>query len=336
MKVCIFGGQYGSEGKGAVSEFWSGSCRDHKHLIAAGENSPNSGHTCSKGKTRNIPACSFFATEVLLGPDSVIDLQALAEDILAINTFQQRVVPIYIHEHAAFLRQEHIDAERGNYGVVQRISSTGSGSGAARSDKYIERLDGAVIGSPFNAGLLQTFIESGSVRLLTRSQYLAYISHNAIVDWIFECSQGVLLDTCWGIYPFVTSRSTLPRVAIARNVLDRLKWTYAGVYRTYPIRTGGPSGPTGGKELSFEELGVQREIATVTKRTRRIFEWSLDDFMLSCMMSRPDIFYITHLDYLPHEDLTQWLDDSGAGNEIGKLPVYGSTQAGIFNQRRIL
>ena len=157
---------------------------------------------------------------------------------------------------------------------------------------------------------------------------------------IFECSQGTLLDTNFGVFPFCTSRSTLPRVAIERNGLGWIDWEYAGVYRTYPIRTGGPSGPTGGDELDWKYLGVKPEIATVTKRVRRIFEFSEKDFCKSLSLNRPDYLMFTFLDYIGIDDLKnkndqlafeEWLDFYNIG-EVRRFPVFISNKTGVFEE----
>lgn len=297
IKTCVFGGHYGSEGKGSLAEYLASNITGK--IIVAGENSPNSGHTCSKGKTQNIPASSFWADAVLLGPDSVIDSAVLNADLSQLSSKLEQPPMVYIHQNAAWMEDKDKRLEEG-CGIIKRVSSTGSGSGGARFKKQFYRMMNATIG-----GVLQSQDEVnatfgvGRVSLLNHSQYLSFIETYAQTHyWIFECSQGALLDINWGIYPYCTSRTTQPRVAIERNGLGGMEWRYAGVYRTYPIRTGGPSGPTGGGETSCKTIGVPDEIASVTKRIRRIFEFSSDDFRLSLTINRPDIVAFTHLDYL--------------------------------------
>lgn len=303
MRACIFGGHYGSEGKGSLAEYLLkqriSQCRPaHTMTIVFGENSPNSGHTNSVGKTRNIPVSSFYADAVILGPDSAIDVDVLAVDLCNVNSYRalksRKPLPVYIHENAALVCPRHKDDESR---LVQAISSTGTGSGAARAEKYFSRLSKTVIGTAHKCA--QVFGLPVGVTFLNTTQYLELLERLAPHDWLFECSQGTLLDTNFGIYPYVTSRSTLPRVAIERNSLSGFgKWEYYGLYRTYPIRTGGPSGPTGGAETSFAALGVPDEVATVTKRVRRIFDFNLEDFVTSVKLSRPNHVAFTHVDYL--------------------------------------
>lgn len=325
MKLCVFGGQYGSEGKGSAAEHLILGARHlgenqklDRKLIALGENSPNSGHTCSLGKTRNIPASAYFADTVILGPDSAVYIEVLQEDLQSIRKATGKAPRIYIHEHAAIVCEADAQAERVS-GVVSRISSTGSGSGFARMRKAFQRMDDSVVKSRS----WQFFADLGfEVFIISRFAFLKLLQDVQQEDCIFECSQGALLDVNWGVYPYVTSRSTIPRTAIDRNGMSTMPWVYCGVYRTFPIRTGGPSGPTGGKEITFASIGVDDEIATVTKRTRRVFEFSRDDFYLSLHLTRPSMVFFTHLDYIAvkPDDLDGfmgWYREAVNGTKVG-------------------
>ena len=310
MKTCIYGGQFGSEGKGSIAEaiikknradLWANSEPGKQpKLIVFGENSPNSGHTNSVGKTRNIPVSAFFADAVIMGPDSVISPECLINDLIAVTNYRASVgnntpFMIYIHWNAAVSRPGDGQMETD---MVKRVSSTGSGSGYARHVKCFYRNLDSVVG---NSSYLKDEVEAAgfqNVAVLNTNQYLSLIENAVDCDWLFECSQGSLLDVNFGYFPFVTSRSTLPRVAIERNGLGDFDWEYIGVYRTFPIRTGGPSGPTGGEEIEFKDINVADEIATVTKRKRRIFTFSDHDFYTSLRLNRPNVIAFTHLDYL--------------------------------------
>ena len=315
----VYGGQYGSEGKASAAEFWANRLKADKHeLMIIGENSPNSGHTSSKGATKNIPASSFWADLVVLGPDAVVDPEILLRDWELVGR-----KPLYIHENAALLIPECKGQEAD---LVSRISSTGSGSGMARSRKFINRFQDSVV---------RDYKFPDGIEVLSRDAYMDLFREHSYTAKIMECSQGALLDTNFGVFPYVTSRSTLPRVAVERNGLGHLPWQFAGVYRTYPIRTGGPSGPTGGDELEWRYLGVPAEIATVTKRTRRVFEFSTKDFCRSLALTRPDHIMFTFLDYLGVSDLSdirdfeEWLSFYDI-DEVKRMPVWASNKTGQF------
>jgi len=344
MKICVFGGQYGSEGKGSATEWlaqqrscfggwksWdSGSHIDDKRtrLIVAGENGPNSGHTCSLGKTRNIPAASFYADVVMLGPDTVISWDALLLDLDSLSQ-AGRFPQFIIHENAAISHMGDGDIEKAN-NLVHRIASTGSGAGYARMQKSFARMSTNVIRG------VKPPINRDDIRYVNSDTWLEMVEYHRNDHWLFECSQGVMLDVNFGRYPYVTSRTTLPRVAIERNGLGSLDWQYFGVYRTFPIRTGGNSGPTGGEELKWEDIGVEPEIATVTKRTRRVFAFSSLDWSRSRMLARADATMFTHLDYIKagQDDVTcfkGWVELQGIDNlghtflsdKLGKFTYHG-------------
>ena len=337
MKICIYGGQYGSEGKGSLAEYLINTRRDHssRELIAFGENSPNSGHTCSLGKTRNLPAAAYFAGVVVMGPDSALDEDVLFQDLVAIRKARGGATPrVYLHEHASIVDEDCIGQESSS-GIIKSISSTGSGSGASRAFfKQFLRQPNAVIGKgKFN---LARFADAGfEVTMVGREKYMTMVSQALTHDCVFECSQGTLLDNNWGIYPYVTSRPTLPRVAIERNGLGQLIWQYAGVFRTYPIRTGGPSGPTGGAEITFSDIGVEDEIATVTGRKRRVFEFDYGDFNLSLALNRPHMVAFTHLDYIPIapssiQTFREWLHDQTDSVPVHEVELLLSSSTGQF------
>lgn len=319
----IYGGQYGSEGKASAAEFLVKNAKERGDKVTVvGENSPNSGHTCSKGATKNIPATSYFANNIFLGPDAVIDIDVLLKDWESVGK-----KPLFIHENAAVLNDQSKAKESD---LVKRISSTGSGSGMARERKFIERQSDAIIKGKLNCGGIHVVDSDEWMNILKQ----AYIQSSMFL----ECSQGSMLDTNFGVYPYCTSRSTLPRVAVERNGMGWIPWKFAGVYRTYPIRTGGPSGPTGGKELTWESLGLPPEIATVTKRIRRVFEFSTHDFCRSIELNRPDVIMFTFLDYIGITDLDgdlteffRWLEFNDI-EQVKRFRVYVSNSTGKFRK----
>lgn len=296
MRHVVYGGQFGSEGKGNVSEFLVKSYPSAKKVIVIGENSPNSGHTCTRGKTRNIPAASFFASAAFLGPDSVIDIDVIKKDVMAVKAFNPDFV-VYVHEHAAIISPDAAEMED-NMTLKDRIGSTQTGSGYARHQKMVYRDAGTIVRGRTDKNDLPFMI-------LSRNEWMAFVSEvNTTEDvlFIFECSQGMMLDVNLGYYPFVTSRTTVPQAVLSRNGFDPMMFTYCGVYRTFPIRTGGNTGPTGSEEITWESLKLAPEIATVTGRVRRIFKWSQFDFETSLQLCIPEFIFITHCDYILDEN----------------------------------
>jgi adenylosuccinate synthase len=50
--------------------------------------------------------------------------------------------------------------------------------------------------------------------------------------------------------------------------------------------------------MTWEELGVEPEITTVTKKIRRVFSWSDEQFMQAMMANRPDVVFLNFCNYL--------------------------------------
>ena len=91
------------------------------------------------------------------------------------------------------------------------------------------------------------------------------------------------------------------------------------VLRTFPIRvgnindesTGRELGFSGGhypdqKEVSWDELGVEAEITTVTKRVRRVFTFSRLQILDTFSLVRPDVVFLSFCNYF-----------SGGGQTVG-------------------
>lgn len=329
QKIVVYGAQFGSEGKGAFAEYVIKNWMTGHKLVVFGENAPNSGHTNSLGKTRSLPVSAWYADDVVLGPDSAINPELLAKEIEEIWAKRGQGVPrVWVHENAAVITANDTLYER-QLSLDKSIGSTVTGGGSARWTKGLMRNDRCV---------MRSFGRCHQWSILDRSDYYIFqMEHRRDRCWLFECSQGLMLDMNLGYYPYVTSRSTHPRVAIERNGLGHHNWEYYGVHRTFPIRTGGNSGPTGGKELTWEDVGVEQEIATVTKRIRRVFEFSGTDFLRGIEMVRPDGLVFTHLDYLKGQNFRDWLirhifeaRHTLSYSHYGHLPFFNSAQPGNF------
>lgn len=336
---CVFGAQFGSEGKGSVTEFLA---RRHTAdnpgapIYVIGDNGPNSGHTNSLIKTRAIPAASVFADCVMLGPDSAVDLNVLMADLDAMAAIGKHP-PVYVHEHAVIVSSVDIELEQRSE-LVARVGSTVTGGGAARVVKFFAR------GSQCVAGAQAAFIETltkGRAKVVQRVWWYDMLdsleSSDSLV--LLECSQGLMLDTNHGHYPYVTSRNTHPRVVVERNGLGQLDWFYCAVFRTYPIRTGGNSGHCRGAELSWESLGLPPETASVTRRTRRVFLPDKVETDWAYRLARPDATFVTHADYIKGiepdsgssilDGFAAW---AGVQNLTFQQPLFVSAHPSVFHQ----
>jgi adenylosuccinate synthase len=103
-------------------------------------------------------------------------------------------------------------------------------------------------------------------------------------------------------------------LADARIPPKHLARTYMAI-RTFPIRVGNVDGYSSGDwysdqhETNWEDLGVEPEITTVTKRIRRVASFSMDQFYDACYANDPDYVFVSHLDYLGRQDRRAFMED---------------------------
>jgi adenylosuccinate synthase len=137
-----------------------------------------------------------------------------------------------------------------------------------------------------------------------------------------EVSQGFSLGINSHFYPKVTSRecTVMQGLADARIPPRYHAMTYMAV-RTYPIRVGDVDGHSAGNwyhdqhETNWDNIGVEPEITTVTKRIRRVASFSMEQFFEACYANDPDIVFVSHMDYLDmdgQENLVENLDSARA------------------------
>lgn len=270
--VVVVGGQFGSEGKGAVCAALANTCGTLSAIRTGG---PNAGHTVwaddQKWTFRQVPVSAVIRpdSQLFIAAGSEVDAAVLEQEVEATDAAGYRVSErLMVDSGATLLTGEHIDAE-GHYGghLTQRIGSTGKGVGAARVDRLRRDADlwcanGFLSGDTVSA--LNDQYEHGGRTLL------------------IEGSQGYGLGLHAGYYPFCTSRDCraiddLAMVGIHPQVTPEV-WV---TLRTYPIRVAGNSGPMH-HETSWERLNkrsggyIQVEQTSVTKKVRRVGEWDGD------------------------------------------------------------
>ena len=286
--------QYGSTGKGLICGYLS-ETGDYDTAISA--NMPNAGHTYidrngNKYMTKVLPA-SFVGPrikQVMIGPGAVFSLDRLSVELLWLRKDQT----FRIHPNAVVLDPRHKEYEEQH---IER-GSTKQGSAAAVIDKMERR------------------VECTAKQVLKGTKFEQYVaSHN---EWQIrlESSQGILAEGSQGFslgintqfYPYTTSRDCGP-AAFLSNLgipLGMLSMTI-GTCRTLPIRVGGDSGSCypDQEELSWEELGLEPEVTTVTNRVRRVFTYSRTQIEESCWWCQPDLVFLNFANYMTKEETAQ-------------------------------
>lgn len=134
---------------------------------------------------------------------------------------------------------------------------------------------------------------------------------------LLEGTQGSGLSLHHGTYPKTTSRDTNAGGWISEAGISPLVVTdVIAAIRPYPIRVAGDSGPTGSEEITWAEVerragvpeGTFKEITTVTKRVRRVFEFSHEWFKKTAMINRFTGVGLCFSDYLNKNDygINKW------------------------------
>jgi adenylosuccinate synthase len=340
----LIGGAWGSEGKGKIAHVIA---NDYSIHVRTG--APNAGHTLyPEGKKcvmQTIP-CGWTNrnARMVIGAGGMIIEEILKRELEMVANLDNNKIyeRLYIHPNAVIIEPKHVLAE---YGQVEpceyahkpmecppwqeikqglpeiidpctkcdklhvndlwkMIGSTREGCGAALVDKIWR---GA---SP-----------RGPVRLAKDTPWLeGYITDTTIMineaidrgeNILVEGTQGSGLSLHHGTYPKTTSRDTNAGGWCSEAGISPLAITdIIAVFRPYPIRVAGDSGPTESKEITWADveqragvpIGTFKEITTVTKRVRRVFEFAHEWFAKMVMINRPTALALCFADYLSIKD----------------------------------
>lgn len=278
--VVVVGGQYGSEAKGAVVAHLTRT--EDTPPVVTRVGGPNAGHTVyddnsKRWPLRQVPAGVIRADATLvIGAGSVVDPFVLQSEIdqleLAGHMVAQR---LFVDRNATVLKQQHLQHEQ-NSGITDRIGSTGKGIGIARAERIMRTVD------IVRDSLQWSQQDLGSVRACDQ----------IMTDWlhsggtvIVEGTQGYALGLHRQFYPYATSADCTAIDVLAQAQVS--PWSTAVtefeiwvVFRTYPIRVAGHSGPLH-HEISWDKLAertqgyIGPEKTTVTQKVRRVGEWDV-------------------------------------------------------------
>ena len=296
----LVGGQYGSEGKGAIAAYIA---NDYQVHIRVG--SPNAGHTIywrgEKHVMQSIP-CGWINPEakIVIGRGALLNMKQFMKELVHIMQYYPDFLKrLYIDAEAGILDEKFHIEEGGTQGEMhKRIGSTGEGVGPARiarlkrdKNEFHQFKDVAD-----EYGLLECMKEN--------TPFMIAEWQNNGLNILIEGTQGSGLSLLHSHYPYCTSIDTnaagiISEVGIAPSrVTDVLM-----VCRTYPIRVAGNSGYMK-NEITWEELNrrmgveITPEKTTVTKKIRRIAEWDSELFEQSCLLNAPTEIALTFADYV--------------------------------------
>jgi len=296
----LVGGQYGSEGKGAVAAHVA---NDYQVHVRVG--SPNAGHTIywngEKHVMQSIP-CGWINPDakIVIGRGALINMKQFMKELVHIMQYYPDFLNrLYIDPEAGILDEKFHQEEGGIYGEMhKRIGSTGEGVGPARiarlkrdKNEFRQFKD---IAEEYG---LEQCIMVNTPRFIATDQ-------DAGDNILIEGTQGSALSIFHSFYPYCTSTETnaagiISEVGIAPSrVTDVLM-----VIRSYPIRVAGNSGPMK-NEISWDELSekigktITPEKTTVTHKVRRIAEFDDELFDQACILNMPTQIALTFADYI--------------------------------------
>ena len=296
----LVGGQYGSEGKGAIAAHVANEYGVHVRV-----GSSNAGHTIywrnEKHVMQSIP-CGWINPNavIVIGRGALLNMKQLTKEIIHILRYYPKFFDrLLIDAEAGVLDEKFHEQEGGTEGEMhRRIGSTGEGVGPARMAR-IER-------DPSKFRLFKDVAEEYGLQdcvFYNTPKYIADLQDGGN-NVLIEGTQGSGLSLLHSHWPYCTSIDTnaagiIAEVGIAPSrVTDVLM-----VVRSYPIRVAGNSGPMR-NEITWDELStrigkdITPEKTTVTHKVRRIAEWDDELFAKSCMLNAPTEIALTFADYI--------------------------------------
>lgn len=296
----LVGGQYGSEGKGAVVARIA-----DEYTIHVRVGSPNAGHTIywngAKHVMQSIP-CGWINSyaQIVIGRGALLNMKQFMKELVhVLQYYPDFLNRLYIDAEAGILDEKFHEEEGGTEGEMhRRIGSTGEGVGPAR----IARLQR----DPSKFRRFKDVAEEYGLECCVTYNTPLFIANlqDIGIDILIEGTQGSALSLLHSHWPYCTSVDTnaagiISEVGIAPSrVTDVLM-----VCRTFPIRVAGNSGPMHG-EISWDQIvdthgkPVTPEKTTVTHKVRRIAEWDDALFAQSCLLNAPTEIALTFADYV--------------------------------------
>ncbi len=329
----VLGAQWGDEGKGRVTDYFSESA----DFVVRYQGGNNAGHTIIIGEERYAPSLipsgvMYPQCTPVIASGCVIDPKVLLGemDMLAGRGVDPSRLKVSTNAHLIMPYHRKLDAVMERYLGKNQIGTTKKGIGPAYTDKYSRR--GIRVQDLFDPKIFRDKVEvalADTNRLLTRvynqlpmepeavaDEYLSYadrllpyVTDTSLLLWegiragasvLFEGAQGTLLDIDHGTYPFVTSSNpTAGGAAVGSGIgpkdIDRI----VGVAKAYISRVGtGPFPTELHDEVGDTMIELGGEYGTVTGRRRRCGWLDLVALRYAARVNSLTDLFITKLDIL--------------------------------------
>jgi len=329
----VLGAQWGDEGKGKVTDFFSSSA----DMVVRFQGGNNAGHTIVVGEDKIAlsltPSGVLYSNCVpVIGSGCVIDLGFLEKELKMLNSKNINTNKLAISSNAHLVMPYHklldelIEESLGE----NKIGTTKKGIGPCYADKIQRR--GIRVQDLLDDEIFSTKVTSNvseKNQILTKiynhepldanqiiEEYKTYknlvekhiqdtslIISNAIKEnknVLFEGAQGTLLDIDHGTYPFVTSSNTSSGNAAIGSGIGPLNFNrVVGVTKAYISRVGsGPFITEQKNEIGDYLIEKGQEFGVVTGRRRRCGWLDLVSLKYSVRINSLSELFITKLDVL--------------------------------------
>ncbi|MHB8730469.1 MAG: adenylosuccinate synthase [bacterium] len=303
--TAIVGAQWGDEGKGKVVD----TLANHAEVVIRYNGGNNAGHTIQNQhgtfRLHLLPSGIFHpAAQCVIGPGVVVNADVLLSEIAEVERAGVATVGrLWLDERAHLVLPHHIvtdeleEAARGGrpHGTTKqgiwpvysdkaarigiRLGDLAEEAHLAEQLQFIAARKSALLRGVYGheavePGTLIAACARWAARLkpyITNTHPLVQEALRADRAVLLEGQLGVMRDLDWGLYPFVTSSTTLPGGASAGAGIPPARITRVlGVAKAYTTAVGAGPMPT---ELSDEtgdrmrELG--QEYGATTRRPRR-------------------------------------------------------------------
>lgn len=293
----IYGGQFGSEGKRLFNEFYYHLTKPSAIVSNFG---PNSGGFVTDGEKWATFAMGAPCIH-MLSPGSIIDVKDFQREMANLPDGAE----VFIHENACVVSRENLEQEKS----LVNIGSTMTGTAAATCTK-VQR-------SPDNRDLAKYVYSALSV---SAQEWFELLVEQ---ERIQLCTpQGHSLSLNHGFYPYCTSRNTSPQQGLADAGIP-IQWVdkIIACMRTFPIRVSnrydengemiGWSGPCyeDQEELTWDQVGQKPEMTSVSKKVRRVFSFSEQQYYESVVMNGATNVFMNFANYLSFEDFQDLFGD---------------------------
>lgn len=280
----IVGGNFGDEGKGKIVSHVAH--KDKPTIISRGGVGPNAGHTVMVGEkkfgVRMCPSGFVYPdARLMIGTGVLVDPRVFFHEVEVLGVEGR----VFIDERCAIIDTNHIEEDKSNTHLSQKVGSTGTGCGPANRDRAMRV-----------ARLARDLPELDRYLVDVPMEINSALDKNENV--VIEGTQGFGISLYYGSYPYVTSKDTSASQMAADNGVGPTRIDdVIVVFKAFPTRVGEGPFSTEMTSSQAQALGIQ-EFGTVTGRERRIGNWDGEMARYASMVNGATQVAITGVDHI--------------------------------------